>query len=53
MEDKMYESPKLERYGTFRELTLGGGAVKVDFFGPDANGIGCIPIVGGAVCLSS
>jgi hypothetical protein len=25
MEDKMYKTPKLERYGTFRELTKGGG----------------------------
>ena len=40
MEDEMYQSPKLERYGTFRELTLGGGAVNVDPFGSNG-GIGC------------
>ncbi len=40
----MYETPKLERYGTFRELTEGGGNSLIDAFGPNAdttNGIGC------------
>jgi hypothetical protein len=50
---KMYVSPKLERYGTFRDLTLGGGTVAVDIFGPNANGIGCITGVGGAFCAST
>lgn len=53
MEDHMYKSPKLERYGTFRELTLGGGTVAADIFGPNANGIGCIAGVGGAFCQST
>jgi hypothetical protein len=55
MEDKMYKTPKLERYGTFRELTKGGGGdpdldlntVRVDDF--------CqiqVPGVPGDVCLS-
>ena len=38
----MYEMPKLERYGSFRELTLGGGAVPSDGFTP-AVGDGCAP----------
>jgi hypothetical protein len=53
---KMYKSPKLERYGTFRELTLGGGLVTVDGFGPTTptGPIGCLPGPGGAnaLCLS-
>ncbi len=53
MEDHMYKSPKLERYGTFRELTLGGGTVLADIFGPNSAGIGCIQEVGGAFCQST
>lgn len=49
----MYVSPKLERYGTFRDLTLGGGNVATDIFGPNGDGIGCVPGVGGAFCQSS
>jgi hypothetical protein len=51
---KMYKSPKLERYGSFRELTLGGGLVTVDGFGPTTptGPIGCIVAPGGALCLS-
>jgi hypothetical protein len=42
----MYKSPRLERYGTFRELTAGGGSTSVldgatvfahDFCVPDPN----------------
>jgi hypothetical protein len=52
----MYETPTLEQYGTFRDLTLGGGSVPSDGFTPN-NADGCIPtgspgpIVG--ICLAS
>lgn len=45
----MYQSPKLERYGTFRELTLGGGTVATDPFATDTNDNvpdGCIDVPG-------
>lgn len=48
----MYKSPKLERYGTFREITLGGGAVTTDPLGPNGSGIGCIQQIGGVFCQS-
>ncbi len=50
----MYKSPKLERYGTFRELTKGGGAnvnadlatVRTDDF--------CVSLAGASyTCLSN
>jgi len=35
----VYEEPTLERYGTFRELTQGGGTFSVDTLnGPDSTG---------------
>ena len=37
----MYEAPKIERYGTFRELTEGGGVVDSDLFTADGTD-GCI-----------
>lgn len=36
----MYETPTLELYGTFRQLTQGGGNYQVDAYGPDGNGNG-------------
>lgn len=33
----MYEAPKLELYGTFRELTQGGGTIRLDGGTQDAN----------------
>lgn len=38
----MYETPKLECYGSFRELTLGGGDVPSDGFTPSDTD-GCVP----------
>lgn len=38
----MYQEPKLERYGTFREMTLGGGTFRLDGLTTDAND-GCEP----------
>ncbi len=50
----MYETPELECYGTFRELTKGGGTFNVDFFGPDSTGgTGCVQNPPGAQCLNS
>jgi hypothetical protein len=50
----MYETPKLERYGTFRELTLGGGAFRLDGLTTDsADGCEDPFTVGGAVCRYS
>jgi hypothetical protein len=50
----MYETPELECYGTFRELTKGGGTAFTDFFGADSTGNpGCIPNPPGAQCLNS
>lgn len=48
----MYETPELECYGTFRELTKGGGMQFVDPFGPNNGNPGCIGVPGGIVCLS-
>jgi len=50
----MYHTPELESYGTFRELTQGGGQFNVDFFGTDnAGNSGCIPNAQGAQCNNS
>jgi hypothetical protein len=50
----MYETPELECYGTFRELTKGGGITPTDTFGIQDNA-GCLPNPppqGGGYCLS-
>jgi hypothetical protein len=49
----MYETPELECYGTFRELTKGGGITPTDSFGIQDNA-GCAPIQPppGFTCLS-
>ncbi|HEX6964408.1 MAG TPA: lasso RiPP family leader peptide-containing protein [Gemmatimonadaceae bacterium] len=52
MEDAMYETPKLERYGTFRQLTQGGGSTQVDAYGPDSSGSGCVQNDGSYTCYS-
>jgi hypothetical protein len=51
----MYETPTLERYGTFRELTMGGGTFRQDGLTSDTNDDGCRdPVVPGeAVCTFS
>lgn len=50
----MYVTPELECYGTFRELTQGGGNIATDFFGTDSSGnTGCQPNPQGALCLNS
>lgn len=36
----MYQTPKLERFGTFRSLTLGGGIDNIDVFTTNS-GDGC------------
>lgn len=38
----MYQAPQLQRYGTLRELTLGGGSVPSDGFTPQDTD-GCMP----------
>lgn len=50
----MYEKPKLERFGTFRELTLGGGTFRSDGLTTDADD-GCEDPTapGEALCLFS
>jgi hypothetical protein len=48
----MYEKPELQRLGSMREITLGGGAQFVDPLGPD--GSGCQPhasITGALECF--
>ncbi len=50
----MYKAPKLERFGTLRELTLGGGSVATDFFGATSDGnAGCRAVPSGAICINS
>ena len=50
----MYQAPTLQRFGTLRELTLGGGSFSVDMFGPTSDGnSGCTPGTGGAWCANS
>ena len=49
----MYETPELECYGTFRELTKGGGNLITDPLGPTNSGIGCAPAPGGVFCSSA
>ncbi len=55
----MYEKPTLERFGTFRELTLGGGTYQTDIFtvldNNSATPDGCIgpPTKGTINCLVS
>jgi len=34
----MYSKPQVQRFGTLRDLTLGGGAVDVDAFASDGSG---------------
>lgn len=50
----MYQKPQLERFGTFRELTLGGGLFKNDGL-TNKIGDGCLDpkIKGTAECLFS
>lgn len=47
---KMYEAPSLERYGTFRELTKGGGADVSDLFTSNSSDncdlVGTDPVTG-------
>jgi hypothetical protein len=47
---EMYISPKLERYGTFREITLGGGTVGIDTFGDITEGCTEDPATGYFIC---
>ena len=49
----MYESPTLERYGSFRELTLGGGAeVHLDDASTFDHTDHCIQLPNGYQCVS-
>lgn len=48
----MYQAPKLLKYGTLRELTLGGGDIDEDnasIFDPDDS---CAAIPTGYACVS-
>jgi hypothetical protein len=50
----MYEAPKVERYGTLRELTLGGGMADTDFQTRNTPDDDCISSIGDIdVCTSS
>ena len=52
----MYNAPAVQRFGTLRELTLGGGTDVTDPFGPTSDGnAGCIPdpSLPGANCINS
>lgn len=47
----MYETPELECYGNFRELTKGGGGIDTDPFSQDPLNNTCGPVAGGFPCL--
>jgi hypothetical protein len=46
----MYETPELESYGNFRELTKGGGQNAVDLITPDPDE--CTSPIPGVACVS-
>ena len=49
----MYEAPTLERYGSFRELTLGGGTeVHLDDASTFDHADHCIQLANGYSCVS-
>lgn len=39
----MYKKPQLEKFGSFRQITAGGGAVETDFFTTDGTD-GCVSV---------
>jgi hypothetical protein len=49
----MYNAPRLERFGTLRELTLAGGTSGTDTFGTNPAAPGCTPTGGSFSCKTS